>query len=99
VLIELLIFVKNLAGYSGGNERLEMVERKIVCHCTYSFSMASDISGQNSSTILSSFFRAKILSSGKGSSRREMIPAAKFHQISNFAFVGYHDLHKAEPFW
>lgn len=39
--------------------------------------MASDISGQNSSTIVSNFFRAKTFSSGIGSSKREIIPAEK----------------------
>lgn len=39
--------------------------------------MASDISGQNSSTMLSSFLRANTFNSGLGSSRREIIPARK----------------------
>lgn len=37
--------------------------------------MASEISGQNSSTIISNFFKANTFNSGIGSSRREMIPA------------------------
>jgi hypothetical protein len=42
---------------------------------TYIFSTASDISGQNSSTMLSNFFKANTFNSGIGSSRREIIPA------------------------
>lgn len=42
---------------------------------TYIFSMDSDISGQNSLTMLSNLRNAKIFNSGIGSSRREMIPA------------------------
>lgn len=38
--------------------------------------MASDISGQNSSTMSFSFLKANILSSGLGSSKRDIIPAA-----------------------
>lgn len=42
---------------------------------SYIFSIASEISGQNSSTMESSFLKAKTLSSGLGSSKREIIPA------------------------
>lgn len=44
---------------------------------TYIFSIASEISGQNSSTIVFSLFKANIFSSGRGSSKREMTPAKR----------------------
>lgn len=42
---------------------------------TYIFSMDSEISGQNSLTMLSSLRNAKIFNSGIGSSKRAMTPA------------------------
>lgn len=48
---------------------------------TYIFSTTSEISGQNSSTMLSSFFKAKTFSSGIDSSSKEMIPAAGKDEI------------------
>lgn len=53
---------------------------------THIFSMASDISGQNSSTIVSSFFKAKTLSSGRGSSNREITPATKFQNYNIYRY-------------
>lgn len=44
---------------------------------TYIFSIDSEISGQNSSTIVSSLRNAKIFNSGIGSSNRAMMPAEK----------------------
>ena len=41
----------------------------------YIFSIASEISGQNSSTIISSFLRANSFNSDIGSSSNEIIPA------------------------
>lgn len=42
---------------------------------TYIFSIASEISGQNSSTIPSNFFKANIFISDIGSSSNEIMPA------------------------
>lgn len=50
--------------------------------------MASEISGQNSSTIVSNFFKANTFNSGLGSSKREIIPAGnRTRHIKNKLFV------------
>lgn len=56
------------------------VERNMICvvyntDFTYIFSTASDISAQNSCTILFNFLKANAFSSGSLSSRRARIPA------------------------
>lgn len=47
--------------------------------------MASDISGQNSSTMVSNFFKANTLTSGIGSSKREIYPAATYGMVYTIA--------------
>ena len=68
VLLENFVFVENLT-------KAGVIIKTEEQGGTYIFSIASDISGQNSSTMLSSFLKAKTFNSGRGSSSREIIPA------------------------
>lgn len=56
---------------------------------TYIFSIASEISGQNSSTIPSNFFKANIFISDIGSSSNEIMPAEISGKFKIITFLGY----------
>lgn len=73
ILLEKLVFMQNFTKSNGLLKIVLQILKRLIW--TYIFSIASEISGQNSSTIVSNFFKANTFNSGLGSSKREIIPA------------------------